>query len=132
VILEEYKAWRGVYMTLRDLLSIPFVLGMESVEKDHSSWLRRAEYPEIPDCYLEAEWTAKPVVSLLDELEQLKLKCIFGMLHRGESILVPREPLKSARPEFQLKQYGFPQYIEHLDTNIEILRTKGIFKDIHN
>lgn len=114
-------------MNLRSILSIPYIVGMESFEED-GAWIRRAEYPEIPGCFIEKDSKFITAVRLMDDLEKHKLNCIFGLLDRGETIPQPREPIESMNPAYVLKQFGLTHLIEHLDTDIQVLRQQNIFK----
>ena len=37
-------------MTPEEHLAVPYILVIESFEGPDGTWLRRAEYPELPDC----------------------------------------------------------------------------------
>jgi predicted RNase H-like HicB family nuclease len=73
-------------------LSIPYVLGMESVEHPDGEWFRRADYSELPGCTAEAY----SAVEAIEKLEEQRRTRIREMLERGEPIPVPRLPLCTA------------------------------------
>ncbi|MQA86051.1 MAG: hypothetical protein GEV03_15835 [Streptosporangiales bacterium] len=77
-------------VTPEDYLAVPYVLEMESVEGPDGDWVRRAEYPELPGCLAEAHST----LAAVEKLEELRVQYILTRLERGESIPVPRPPLR--------------------------------------
>ncbi len=70
-------------------LAVPYVLMIESVERDDGEWVRRAEYPELPGCVVEAY----SAVEALDKLEEERTRIIRELWRRGAAIPVPRPPL---------------------------------------
>ena len=74
-------------------LAVPYVLVMSSVEQD-GTWLRRAEYPELPGCVTEAY----SALEALEEVDALRVRIILEMRRRGERPPRPRPPLKSGLP----------------------------------
>lgn len=76
-------------MTLDEYLAIPFVLVMQSFEKVDGTWSRRAEYPELPGCFAEAE----SPLDAVEEVEAKRIRYIRDLLERGASVPVPRQPL---------------------------------------
>lgn len=83
-------------MSFKDLyenLAVPYVFVMSAVEHD-GAWMRRAEYPELPNCYVEA----LSALSAFEQLEQLRVRMIVEMHNRGEVPPRPRPPLKSGLP----------------------------------
>lgn len=76
-------------MELEDYLAVPYVLAFETVQLPDGRWVRRAEYPELPGCYADAEST----VEALDRLEVEQVRYLQERLARGEPIPVPRPPL---------------------------------------
>jgi predicted RNase H-like HicB family nuclease len=73
-------------------LSIPYVLGIESVEHPDGEWFRRADCPELPGCAAEAY----SAVEAIEKLKEQRRARIRAMLERGEPIPVPRAPLRTA------------------------------------
>lgn len=78
-------------MELADYMAVPYIAVFYSVERPDGTWVRRAEYPELPDCYAEAG----DVLLAMDELEEKRIKYLSEAFQRGEEIPVPRPPLKS-------------------------------------
>ena len=79
---------------VRDLAyyeAVPYLLVVESVERG-GHWLRRAEYPELPSCYAEAE----SAVEAIEKLESEKRRLIRSMWDRHVPIPAPRPPLRGA------------------------------------
>jgi predicted RNase H-like HicB family nuclease len=77
---------------VRDLAyyeAVPYLLVIESVERG-GHWLRRAEHPELPGCFAEAE----SAVEAMDKLEAARLRLIRQMWDHGTPIPVPRAPLR--------------------------------------
>lgn len=70
-------------------LAIPYVLIMEPAIGPDGHWLCRAEYPELPDCVIEA---LSPI-DAIERLERLRQRYILEQLELGETVPVPRPPL---------------------------------------
>lgn len=73
--------------------AVPYLLVLESVERD-GAWVRRAEYPELPGCAVEAG----SAVEALGQLEGERRRILADLWARGASIPVPRPPLRGPRP----------------------------------
>jgi predicted RNase H-like HicB family nuclease len=76
----------------RDLdwyLAVPHLLAVESVERPNGDWVRRAEYPELPDCYAEAY----SAVDAMEAVAQRRVECIRRLLESGQDVPVPEPPL---------------------------------------
>lgn len=69
---------------------IPYVLIMESVPREDGEWVRRASYPELPDCTVEAESAVEAVASL----ERLRGQRIQELIDSGKPVPVPRQRLR--------------------------------------
>jgi predicted RNase H-like HicB family nuclease len=69
--------------------AVPYLLVVESVERG-GHWLRRAEYPELPGCYAEAE----SAVDAIEQLERARRRLIRVLWERGAPIPAPRAPLR--------------------------------------
>jgi predicted RNase H-like HicB family nuclease len=78
-------------MTLEEYLSVPYILTMESIRRPDGEWVRRAAYPELPNCVAEAD----SPIEAIERLDDLRRRRITEMLERGEQIPVPRPPLAS-------------------------------------
>jgi predicted RNase H-like HicB family nuclease len=70
-------------------LAVPHLLAVQSVERSNGEWVRRAEYPELPDCYAEAY----SAIDAMEEAAERRVECIRRMLEAGEEIPVPEPPL---------------------------------------
>lgn len=88
-------------MSLAELLSIPFILGAESVDDD-GSWARRFEYPEIPGCTVHAD----AALDGLRALELLRVACLLATVAGGGEVPRPRSPLRSLDVAAQLRDFG--------------------------
>jgi predicted RNase H-like HicB family nuclease len=94
----------------RDLeyyLSVPYMLAVESIEKPDGDWVRRAEYPELPDCSAEAY----AAVDAIEKVEERRVQCIKDMLERGEEIPVPRPPLLTGEKALDKDRLGFARWL---------------------
>jgi hypothetical protein len=69
--------------------AVPYLLVIESIERD-GEWLRRAAYPELPGCAVEAT----SVIEALERLEQERRQILRRLLDRRAPIPVPRPPLR--------------------------------------
>jgi len=73
--------------------AVPYVLVMDSVERG-GEWLRRAEYPELPGCVVEAP----SALEAIEQLEQERVRLLRHLWARGAQIPVPRPPLRACLP----------------------------------
>ena len=78
-------------MEFADYIAIPYVAVVSSVETPDGEWVRRAEYPELPGCRVEA----RSLLAAMDQLEELRIRRLAEAYKRGEEIPVPRPPLRS-------------------------------------
>jgi len=78
---------------LRAHLDVPYIIIMESIEKEDGDWVRRATYPELPDCVVEA---ATPIEAV-ERLEELRVRSIRELLEEGRPVPTPRDPLRWVR-----------------------------------
>jgi predicted RNase H-like HicB family nuclease len=77
---------------VRDLAyyeAVPYLLVVESVVRG-GRWLRRAEHPELPGCFVEAE----SAIEAMEKLEDERRRLIRTMWELGEPIPAPRAPLR--------------------------------------
>lgn len=74
-----------------EYLRIPYVLMVWSTRGPDGTWVRHAEYPELPGCVVEHESTTE-VLRLLDEQ---RVAYLHRALANGERIPVPRPPLRA-------------------------------------
>lgn len=89
-------------MTLAELLSIPFIRGGQSVSGDSGVWCRRFEYPEIRDCYVEAQ----TALDGMRALELTRVAHLLRMVAAGQHPPTPRAPLRSLDAAAQLRDFG--------------------------
>ncbi len=94
-------------MTLDEYLAVPYVLTMESVCRDDGEWVRRAAYPELPNCVAEAE----SPIDAIEQLDELRRNRIADMMERGERIPVPRPPLASATAPLDADRLSFARWL---------------------
>jgi predicted RNase H-like HicB family nuclease len=76
---------------LHEYLAIPYVAVVYSVERDDGEWVRRAEYPELPDCWAEAV----SATDAIEQLEEARVRVLIELQRRGEEPPRPRPPLRS-------------------------------------
>jgi hypothetical protein len=76
-------------MSPEEYLSIPYVLVVESLEGADGNWFRRAQYPELG---ITAD-AATPIAAI-EKLEEARVTTILNRIERGETIPVPRPPLR--------------------------------------
>ena len=94
-------------MEAEEYLAVPYVLAVESVRRPDGNWVRRAEYPELPGCVVEAE----SAVEAVERLEEAKVRYIVERLQRGEPVPVPRPPLTSMIPALNSERLGFARWL---------------------
>jgi predicted RNase H-like HicB family nuclease len=83
------------------------VLCLESVAGPDGEWLRRACYPELPGCVGEG---ASPLDAIA-RLEEARVQLITERLARGESVPVPRPPLRATSPPLNAERLGFTRWL---------------------
>jgi predicted RNase H-like HicB family nuclease len=71
-------------------LRVPYTMIIASVRRPDGTWVRRAEYPELPGCVAEAD----SPLDAIDRLVALRVATILGRLARGEAVPTPRPPLR--------------------------------------
>lgn len=70
-------------------LAIPYVAVFESIPRN-DYWIRRGEYPELPDCVVETSSTLETI----DLLEQLRINIIVETVLSDGELPTGREPLQ--------------------------------------
>ena len=90
-------------MSLRDFLSVPYLVEAETIDLGDGRWVRRASYPELPDCQAESML----ITDTLQQLERRRVERIVDILRAGETPPVPRPPLTDCDPEGVMKRLGF-------------------------
>jgi hypothetical protein len=98
-------------MTARCYLSIPYRIEAFTYEAAPGVWLRRASYPELPDCNAEAT----SIAAALDLLERRRVEVIVEIIKEGMAPPVPRPPLADADPEGLLRRLGLDHHLPLLD-----------------
>jgi len=101
--------------TLREYLSVPYVMVVESYPESDGDWSRRAYYQELPGCVAEGRQT----VELIANLDRLRVQTIADALREGEQVPVPREPIPRLDVEDLLIRTGLSELVERLDTRLE-------------
>jgi predicted RNase H-like HicB family nuclease len=71
--------------------AVPYLLVVESVERG-GDWVRRAEYPELPGCAAEAPSATEAI----EKVEEERRRLIGDLWRRGQTIPVPRPPMRGA------------------------------------
>ena len=97
-------------LTLREFLSVPYLVEAEAVEIVPGQWIRRAAYPELPGCSAEA----LRIEDTLNQLEQRRIEVILEMLRAGSLPPVPRPPLEDCDPEGVAERLGLRDRVEGL------------------
>jgi len=77
---------------LADYEAVPYVLVVESVERG-GEWLRRASYPELPGCHVEAH----SALEAIEKLDEERRRVLRQLWEGGSLIPLPRPPLRTAR-----------------------------------
>ena len=93
-------------MQLAEYLSIPYRLVAYSAPGPDGSWRRYAEYPEI-GCISEADTPTEA----MEKLEELRVQYIVERVRKGESIPVPRPPLRSLASVLDLERLSFAKWL---------------------
>ena len=69
--------------------AVPYLLVLETVERG-GEWLRRAAYPELPGCVVEAP----AAVEAIEQLDLERRRVLRRLWSSGAPIPVPRAPLR--------------------------------------
>jgi hypothetical protein len=101
-------------MTARSYLSIPYRVEAFTYEAEPGRWLRRASYPELPDCAAEAP----TITATLDLLERRRIEVIVALIAAGKTPPVPRPPLADADAEGLLRRLGLERHLPLLDRSV--------------
>jgi hypothetical protein len=88
-------------------LAIPYILAIESIEGPDGQWVRRAEYPELPDCSAEAF----SAVEAIEKVDEQRVETIRRLLQQGKSVPEPRPPLLSAGNALDADRLGFARWL---------------------
>jgi predicted RNase H-like HicB family nuclease len=94
-------------VTPEEYLAVPYILVIESFEGPDGAWLRRASYPELPNCV----GIAETPLDALDRLEEARVRLILERLNRGEPIPVPRPPLAERVEAARRQRLDFARWL---------------------
>jgi hypothetical protein len=100
-------------MRLRDVLTAPFVLRCESVERSDGSWVRMLSYPELGCSTANAD-----LVAAMDQLELHRVRELVHSVARGKLPATLRASIPDVGVEDLLDRAGFPHWISRLDEEI--------------
>ncbi|GGI02404.1 hypothetical protein GCM10011354_00240 [Egicoccus halophilus] len=105
-------------VTLRQLLATPYVMHVRPVQDEQGTWLRRAEYPELEDCYAidASPWTA------MDALDEHLMGYLVDRLAAGGDVRVPRPARRGVDVERHVDEAGFGPLRKFLDVEVDRLR----------
>jgi hypothetical protein len=90
--MEDVERAPDTPLGLVDYEAVPYVLVVESVERG-GEWLRRASYPELPGCLVEAQ----SALEAIERLDEERLRVLRRLWNGGSPIPLPRPPLRKAR-----------------------------------
>ena len=100
-------------MRLRDVLTAPFVLRCESVERSDGSWVRVLSYPELG-----CRTAGVDMVAAMEQLELHRVRELVHAVARGKLPPALRAPIRDVGVEELLYRAGFPHWIPRLDDEI--------------
>jgi hypothetical protein len=93
-------------MKPEEYLAIPYVMVIESIEGPDGEWFRRATYPELG-----VTGEAHSPLDAVAKLEQARVATILDRLERGESVPVPRPPLRDEIGGLNPEQLRFTRWL---------------------
>lgn len=94
-------------MSLRELLSVPYLLEAEAVEIEPGKWLLRFAYPELPGCTAEGF----VIEDVLKELELRRVEMIVSLVEAGRQPPIPRQPLAASDPLWTARDLGLSERV---------------------
>ena len=94
-------------MDLDYYLAIPYVLALETVQLPDGQWVRRAEFPELPGCYADAESAVEAVEKLAEE----QVRYIQRLLDLGAPVPIPRPPLPTYGQALSANRLAFARWL---------------------
>ena len=92
----------GRSFSLRELLSVPYRIEASTMEGASGEWVRRAAYPELPGCTVEAP----TIEEALFQLERRRMEIIIATVRSGGVPPVPRPPLSGVDPAVLAAELG--------------------------
>lgn len=110
---------RGI--TLRQCLSIPFDLAIQSRPGPDGAWKRHAYFPELPGCDVEGDTT----VDVVAEAERKLVRWLLERIVLGEPIPVPRPALSWVDAAGLLRESGLERWLSSLDRDIADIHNEG-------
>jgi predicted RNase H-like HicB family nuclease len=102
-------------LPLREYLSVPYVLEVQSFPGADGSWRRCASFPELGAVSAEGE----SPVEVIEAAERARIRCIVERLARGEPVAVPRPPLSGVDVESLLASAGLEDWAGVVDEQPE-------------
>lgn len=110
-------------VTLRQILSTPFVMHIRPIKDTAGNWVRRAEFPELDECFAVdlSPWTA------LDKLEEGLISYLVTCVAAGKTIDPPRPPRRMEDVGLHLDEAGFHALQPYLDIPIASLSEDSQF-----
>jgi predicted RNase H-like HicB family nuclease len=96
--------------TLRYLLSVPYRIEAFTAETGAGVWVRRAAYPELPDCMAEAA----TIEETLARLEHRRLQVLVDLMQAGTTPPMPRPALRDYDADGLLHRHGVHGALSHL------------------
>lgn len=100
-------------MRLRDVLTAPFVLRSESIEREDGSWVRVLSYPELG-----CSTAGVNIVAAMDALELDRVRALVHGVERGTLPRTLRRPVPDVGVEEMLARAGLGTWIARLDDEI--------------
>jgi len=100
-------------LRLRDVLTAPFVLRSESIEREDGSWVRVLSYPEL-GCSI----AGSSMLAAMDELELDRVRTLVQGVERGTLPRTLRRPVPDVGVEETLDRAGLGTWIARLDDEI--------------
>lgn len=100
-------------LRLRDVLTAPFVLRSESVERADGSWVRVLSYPELGCSIAGAD-----MLSGMDQLELDRVRTLVRGVETGTLPSPLRRPVPDVGIEETLQRAGLASWVARLDDPI--------------
>lgn len=97
-------------LRLRDVLTAPFVLRSESVEREDGSWVRVVSYPEL-GCSI----AGLEMLAAMDQLELDRVRALVRGVEAGTLPRTLRRPVPDVGVEDVLRRAGLAGWIARLD-----------------
>lgn len=100
-------------MRLRDVLSAPFVLRSESIEREDGSWVRVLSYPELG-----CSTAGVNMIAAMEQLELDRVRALVASVERGALPRTLRRPVPDVGVEEMLARAGLGAWIARLDDEV--------------